>query len=831
MGIVARFVCFAVSVLLLGMQDGHAFLREIEPGKEVRLDTNEGLLLVSVDTLAEIDYVRVQKEGNIFSSAKLKDLKPGVTTKLYAAPAGKYRWDRIGLFANYYYELSDDAEFKFEIRAGVVNYPGDLLFRHGRGSSGRMRPVNRALQAMDWLETQFPSLTSMKFVYLGHYADPFIEHYRKLRAAHPDKKLADLDKLNELPPPLTPPLPIEELWQTGRIAWVSVNPSGDLLAEAVYEKEKWGIDLIDLRASEVRRLVNPPFRVESMQWFGNRSLVASLGEPGDKNFIAAFHVDSAVGKPLSAKNVNLPYTGRVVGGSLLDSRRILIASTSPGGKPMVHPVNMSSEASVKNSDRSFDTRLNKGLADDYLWYADAAGNVRAVLAMIGKQIGLFYGQSGNYQELIRFKEGEEPYFVPAQVSPNGDLIYGFSDYGRNQRDLVVFDPSTKTIAQTLFSKDGADIQSAIFNRAGMPIGARYYDSGNLVSGYFDEADRRLNALIEKAFPDKTAVVLSRDDEGKVAILGVDGSDFPFSVYQLNTETRRASLLDESTPSLSKKKWTPSVVVHARGADGQSIEAYLTLPSSAGKRPLIVLAHGGPIGIRDERHFDPEVQFLAGLGYAVLQVNFRGSEGYGRAYREAAKGGYGTLIEDDIDSAVDAALASYPLDAGRMCAMGTSYGGYSALMSAVRHPDRFRCVVSISGVSDRILSFTASDSAFNAARRKALEKYIGNPNDGSEALMRTSPIYRLDGLKAPVLIVHGTEDERVDYENARRLVRMLNLAGRPPSLIRLQGEGHGIRDMKNRAQTYPLIAAFLSRHLSTAAPQAGEEKRSSPELAH
>jgi len=829
-GIVGRFVCFVACVLLLGVQECHAFLREIAPGQEVKLGADEGLLLVSVDTLAEIYYVRIQKEGNIFSSAKLQDLKQGVTTKLYAAPAGKYRWDRVGLLANYYYELSDEVEFKFEIRPGVVNYPGDLLFRRSGGTRSRMRTMDRALQAMDWLETQFPSLNSMKFVYIGHYADPFVEHYRKLRAAHPEKKLADLDKLSELPSPLTPSLPIEELWQTGRIASVSVNPAGDLLAESVYEKEKWGIDLIDLRASEVRRLVNPPFRVESMQWFGNRTLVASLGEPGDKNFIAAFHVDNAVGKPLNARNVNLPYTGRVVGGSSPDPRRILIASASPGGKPMVHPVDMTSDASVKNSDRSFDTRLNKGLNDDYLWYADGAGSVRAALAMVGKQISLFYGQSGSYQELIRFKEDDEPYFVPFQVSPNGGLIYGFSDYGRNQRDLVVFDPSTKTIAQTLFSKEGTDIQDVIFNRAGAPIGARYYDSGNLVSSYFDEADRRLNALIEKAFPDKTAVVMSRDDEGKVAILGVDGSDFPFTVYRLDTETRRASLIDEATPSLSKKKWTPSVVVRARGADGQSIEAYLTLPSAAGKRPLIVLAHGGPIGIRDQRHFDPEVQFLAGLGYAVLQVNFRGSEGYGRAYREAAKGGYGTLIEDDIDSAVDAALAAYPLDAGRMCAMGTSYGGYSALMSAVRHPDRFRCVVSISGISDRILSFTASDGAFNAVRRKALEKYIGNPNDGSDALLRTSPIYRLDELKAPVLIVHGTEDERVDYENARRLVRMLNLAGRPPSLIRLQGEGHGIRDMKNRAQTYPLIAAFLSRHLSTAAPPAGEEKRSSPEPA-
>lgn len=826
MGIIGRFVSFVVSViLLLCAREGHAFLREIEPGKEVKLDANEGLLLVSVDTLDEINYVRIQKEGNVFSSAKLTDLKQGITTKLYAAPAGKYRWDRVGLTRDFYYELSDNIELKFEIRAGVVNYPGDLLFRRSLGTRSRMRMTNRALQAADWLETQFPSLNSMQFVYAGHYSDPFIEHYRKLRTAHPDKKLAELDKLSDLPKPSRPPLPIEELWQAGRIASVSLNPAGDLLAEAIYDKEKWGIDLIDLHASEARRLINPPFPVQNMQWLGNRTLVTGLGERTDKNFIAVFHIDNTVGTRLAVKNVNLPYAGRVVSGLVPDSRQILVASSSPNGKPMVHRIDVTSDDSVKNSSRSFETRLNKGLADDFAWLADGAGNVRAALAMVGKQPGLFYGDDGRYRELIRFNEGEEPYFLPDRLSPRGDVIYGLTDYGRNQRDFVVFDPSVKSITKTLFSKENVDVQDVIFNRAGVPIGVKYYDSGNLVSSYFDETDNRLNALIERAFPDKTAVVMSRDDEGKMAILGVDGSDFPFAIYQLNMETHHASLLDESTPSLGKRKWASSAVVHARGTDGQSIEAYLTLPGFAGKRPLIVLAHGGPIGIRDQRHFDPEVQFLAALGYAVLQVNYRGSEGYGRAYREAGKGSYGTLIEDDIDSAVDAALAKYPLDAGRMCAMGTSYGGYSALISAVRHPDRFRCVVSISGVSDRTLSFTASDAAYTQIRRKVLEKYIGNPSENSDAFLRTSPVYRADDLKAPVLVIHGTEDERVDYENARRLVRMLNLAGRPPSLIRLQGEGHGISQMKNRAQTYPLIAAFLNRYLGDAAQSATDGKQS------
>jgi dipeptidyl aminopeptidase/acylaminoacyl peptidase len=146
-------------------------------------------------------------------------------------------------------------------------------------------------------------------------------------------------------------------------------------------------------------------------------------------------------------------------------------------------------------------------------------------------------------------------------------------------------------------------------------------------------------------------------------------------------------------------------------------------------------------------------------------------------------------------------------------MGTSYGGYSALQSAIRHPDRFRCVVSIAGVSDWTLSFTASDASFSAVGRKMLEKYIGDPVAHPDDIARISPVFRVDELKAPVMVVHGTEDERVDYENARRLIRMLNLAGRPPSVIRLEGEAHGVTMVKNLEVAYPAIAAFLKSHLA------------------
>jgi len=810
-GFMLIHIIVAVLWVLLLSSNAQAFLREIDPNSQIKLRPDEGLLLVSVNTLTSLHYVRVQREGNYFASAKISDLNAGVTTKIYAVAAGQYRWDRVGLSSNYFYEVSDDAEFKFDVKAGVVNYPGDLLFRSVSGTRSRMRTADRALGALDWLETSFPSAGQLPFVYVGHYPDPFVEMYRKARAVHPEKKLADLDKAAELPKSEQPSISIQELWQASRVSSVTLNPEGDLLAESIYEKGKWGIDLIDLRASDARRLVNPPFAVASLRWLGNRTLIASLGERGEDNFIIIVQIEDGA-KGRTFKNFNLPYMAKVVGAIPGDPTQLLVASSSPFGKRMVHRIDIRSETTMKQSSHAYESRLNKGLNDDFAWFTDGSGQIRAALTTVDKQNSLFYGGAGEYRELMRFNNDGDIYFWPYRLSTDGNLIYGFSDSGRSQRDFVAFDPQQKKITQTLFSRESTDAEGVVFNRAGSPIGATYYDAGHLVVGYFDDENRHLNDLITTAFPDRTAVMLARDDGGKVAVLGVDGSDYPFALYQLNTQLHRASLVDEAVPSLSKHKWLPSIVVKANGKDGLPIEAYLTVPNTPGKKPMIVLAHGGPIGARDERHFDPEVQFLASLGYAVLQINFRGSEGYGTAYRKAGLGNFGSAIEDDVDAAVDAVLSKYPLDANRMCAMGTSYGGYSALQSGTRHPDRFRCVLSISGPTDWTLSFTASDAAYSAAGRKILEKYIGDPIAHPDNIARISPVYRVDDLKAPVLIVHGTEDERVDYENARRLIRMLNLAGRPPAVIRLEGEGHGIATFKNLEIAYPAIAAFLKEHL-------------------
>jgi dipeptidyl aminopeptidase/acylaminoacyl peptidase len=245
------------------------------------------------------------------------------------------------------------------------------------------------------------------------------------------------------------------------------------------------------------------------------------------------------------------------------------------------------------------------------------------------------------------------------------------------------------------------------------------------------------------------------------------------------------------PWLDPNEMADAQVLEITAPDGTKIEAFLTIPVGTEDEPppLLVLPHGGPYGVRDSRSFDPLVQYIASWNIAVLQVNFRGSAGYGRSfaeagYRERAKG-----IEDDIEAAVELVVEKGLIDSERICIGGLSYGGYSAIISAIRKPNRYLCAVTIAGVSDLPLQLHSTGLGKTKEGRKELEKIFGDPTTEYDEMIAISPAYRADEIEIPVLIVHGTDDHRVDVEHAYRLKAMLEAHGKRYSWLLLKGAGH------------------------------------------
>ncbi|PPJ42529.1 MULTISPECIES: prolyl oligopeptidase family serine peptidase [unclassified Pseudoxanthomonas] len=818
----------ALLVLMAVCGGAPAHARLIKPGTVPTLKADEGLLVVGIDSNMPLVRVKVRKDNAVFGGGDMKDLPEGRSLRLYALPAGRYEWSQLRPVRYFTYDLRNEPEFEFVIEPGRINYAGDLQFRARTIRDSRFHIANRSLGVIDWLKKEHPQVyAGYELTYTGHYPDPFPAFYRDVVRSAGNAPVVDAP-LAAPPKPATLPLPVRTLWKEDRVLSARINPAGTLVAVHVHSTEKrWDVELVDLMAGTVSTLASSSSAFGGIRWANDRVVLMPISEEGAEEIHAA-RIQEPVGGKRAIERYKLPRKGFLIDTLPGDENQILFGSIGSYGELLVHRMDISSADAAARFRFHLRDRLNIGVKDDLRWFTDGRGRLRVALAMRDdtrprtpdgdeegddeppQRLVLMHGADGVFREVMEI-EDEEP-FSPEGVSSDGSLIYGITEKDRAQKELVAFDPVSKTITRTVFSKPGVDVVTALFDDAHNVIGVGYYQGGLFVSEYFDASASAQGRLLTEAFPGKTVVVGDRSRDGKQMLVWVEAGDQPAQLYHLDGAARRATLLDETMPDLPSSTLAPSKAFTFKGVDGTPLEAFITLPRTPGPHPLVVAPHGGPIGISDKLHFDPEVQFLASLGYAVLRVNFRGSEGYGKAFREKGHRNYGTAIEDDIDAAIGYATANYPLDASRMCAVGTSYGGYSSMIMAIRWPQRFRCAVTIAGVSDRILFFTASDGGRVKRVRETMEKLIGNPHTDLAAMQASSPIYQYRDLKVPVMIVHGTEDVRVDLEHARRLQRMLQIDGRPPVGLVFEKEGHGVEKIDNVETMWTGIAGFLQAHL-------------------
>lgn len=808
----------AASALLLWViccAPAWARMQRVDPGEIPQLASGEGLVLVAVDTSFELERVALNKDGKVFGEGTMTQLKPGRTFQLYVAPVGDYAWKRITLlttaWGRWSVSLQDSEELRFRVEPGRITYPGDLLVRATEWGSTQVSMVNRALAAMDWLQLQHPQLQKqIPLQYVGHYPDPFPAFYRQLQAERTIP--AGEPAMAEPPPPGTLQVATEQMLRPRRLRGVHLNPRGDLLALETYEgKDQWHVELIDLVEGRSQVLATSPAPFETLRWTSDEALLLQAYMPpaGDSVRVLRTFRDAA-GKR-QWKVIGLP-EGEVVDVLENEPDVLLYASVANDGRPMVYRLPIVSQALVDETRPRFAQRLNSGLEGDVQWMSDGDGNLRLAIVRRDDQRVLMYRAAGQaaYRQVMVLSDMEG--FRPVGLSQDASEIYALSDRDRGQRDLVAYDVATGKISRTVFSRPGVDVEQPIFGTRRSVVGVTYYRDGQLLSEYFGEADTRLAASLHAAMPGRNVTVMDRSRDGGQALVWVDAADEPGRLYHLDVAKRSMSLVAEDRPWLQRVALATTRRIDFKGTDGMPLQAFLSVPPGPGKRPLVVFPHGGPVGVADALEFDDETQFLASLGYAVLRVNFRGSDGYGRAFREAGKAGFGTLIEDDIDAAINTVLADPALDGERMCVVGASYGGYSALVMAMRWPQRFRCAVSIAGVADRILFYTASDGGSWAKGRAGLEKALGDPKTEAARMQDTSPLYHYDRIKVPVMLAHGLEDRRVDYEHTRRMQRLLTAAGNPPIGLTFKDEGHGFSEPDNEVKLWNGVAGFLQANL-------------------
>ena len=272
------------------------------------------------------------------------------------------------------------------------------------------------------------------------------------------------------------------------------------------------------------------------------------------------------------------------------------------------------------------------------------------------------------------------------------------------------------------------------------------------------------------------------------------------------------------PGIEEADLAPTEPITYRARDGLLIDGYLTVPDlDADRWPLVVFPHGGP-ALRDQLEFNPFVQFMANRGFAVLQMNYRGSSGYGRRHKFLGHGQWGRAIQDDIADGVDWAVREGIADPARICIVGGSFGGYAALMGPIRDPQLYRCAASINGVTDvvRWLRETKRDGRF-----ATLEISVGDPNRDGPELRAHSPLLRASEIEVPVMIAYGDADQVVSPRHSERMADALRRAGNDPVELRLRGGGHNLANSAHRMRLLQALEGFLNEHLGDRTFQGAE----------
>jgi dipeptidyl aminopeptidase/acylaminoacyl peptidase len=258
------------------------------------------------------------------------------------------------------------------------------------------------------------------------------------------------------------------------------------------------------------------------------------------------------------------------------------------------------------------------------------------------------------------------------------------------------------------------------------------------------------------------------------------------------------------------------VVHYAARDGTAVTGYLTTPGNAPKGtklPLVVYPHGGP-ELRDHLTFDPWVQYFAARGYAVFQPNFRGSDGFGRAFAASGYGEWGRKMQDDITDGVTHLATAGLVDPARACIVGASYGGYAALAGAALTPDLYKCAVSVSGISDLddFIGWRRRHWGRDSEGYTYWLKAIGDPDKDEQKLREVSPLQLVDRIKVPILLIHGADDEIVPIAQSRAMKKALDKSGRSTEFIEFEKEGHSYWSDENEMLALSSIDAFLWKNL-------------------
>lgn len=605
-----------------------------------------------------------------------------------------------------------------------------------------------------------------------------------------------------------PRIPVEDFFKDPEFTDVSLSPKGTYLAVSVPRADR--TILAVLRTSDMS--VQGSFdygenrHIDNVAWVSDERFMMSLFEQTgrfDARTPRSVHAANVDG----TRRIDIPngFTFQLVS-TLRNDDRYVLAARSIDGAFLYRIDTMTGESKVVAS-----APLDAGG-----FAVDADGKVRYAFGQNDDLTSETYRRTGDEWELIHtssYRDGSSR--IPYGVTPDGSkVIMGISDAGEPVRVSRV-DPATAE-EEVLARNPRVDPSNYQVSADGKSILAVTFLDGLPTHTWVDadHPDTKLMAGLVAAFPKHAVRLGGLSEDGRLALVNVYSDVDPGSYYLFNRETGQAKFLLSAMEWIKPEQMSEMRPITVKARDGLELHGYLTIPrGSDGKNlPMILHPHGGPHGPRDDWGFNPEVQFLANRGYAVMQINFRGSGGYGKAFEAKGYRNWGLTMIDDMTDAMRWAVSQGIADPQRLCTYGASYGGYAALQSVVREPEKYQCAIGYVGLYNMDLWLKDSDVAERRSGRNYQSEVF--PPTSAERQAQ-SPAFFIDRINVPLMLVHGEKDMRVPISQFRDFTRRLEEAGKPPQVVVVEEkEGHGFYNFENQVELYNAMEKFLEQHIGT-----------------
>ena len=604
-------------------------------------------------------------------------------------------------------------------------------------------------------------------------------------------------------------IPMEDFSRNPESLGYDLSPDGEHLAFLKPWQNRLNVHVQKIGEEEAKRITSATERdIAGYIWANNERIAYVQDTAGDENFrVYAVNLDGSGFKELT------PF--EKVRASIIDE-----LENDPGH--MLIDMN-------KRDARVFDIyriNINTGQMEMVAqnpgnitgWMTDHDGNLRIAITTDGVNTSVLYRntEKDDFQALITtsFKETLTPLFFTF----DNKNLYVASNIGRDKEAIYEYDVKNKKNIRLIYEHPEVDVNSLMKSDQRKKITGVYYYTEKGHFHFFDEDRGQLQAELEKRLPGYEVRLSSTSKDETKVLVRTYSDRSRGAVYYLNRDTNEFMKLADLSPWLDEDELAEMKPVSYTSRDGLTIHGYLTFPKGLEPKnlPVVINPHGGPWS-RDTWGFSSDVQFLANRGYAVLQMNFRTSIGYGRKFWEAGFKQNGLAIQDDITDGVKWLIEQGIADPDRVGIYGGSYGGYCTLAGLAFTPDLYACGVDYVGISSWFTILEGIPPYWEPMREMFYE-LVGHPEKDKELLEKISPLFHADKIKVPLFVAQGANDPRVNKIESDQIVEVLEKRGIEVEYMVKDNEGHGFRNEENRLDFYRAMEQFLAKHLGGRAEQ-------------